>query len=557
LKKTTGLFAWFKETMQKAFSVDLPDTPLAILTALKAPERLLEWVERVEDTEFAVKLVDDEILPDVESRQKKIRRTSGQFYTPQRFARQILDCIKPRLQGQKLDPACGDGSFLLAVAEYEGLTDQKSNNLLNNLYGYDIDSQALLICLGRLVSKFPESGWPVLRNENFLTSRPAEKFSLVIGNPPYRVNLSDELKEFLHKNYQTSEGEKDLYTFFLEHSLEILTEKGRLIMLTSHTYLVNHQCRLIRELVFSKEVNDLFLLPTRFFPGAPGVLPVVLNLKGKTADKDFKVKIHTGYDSEKGWLRHYSADSASLVEGNGLRRAIVPDSLKKVFSDLSNEFPKLGELCRVGVGIQESVKRTDKISKFVSSERKSPNHKPVLKGRELAPFSINWEGKYIDYGPHLAYAGDEKVFSGRKLLYQNIRNEKLKIRLVAAFDDKGFFPKNSLSFILVNHPQLSELYLEAVLNSSLINAWFSGNYHSFHITVSQVRTIPLAVPETSLRRKIEKKVLALKKLAPDSEEFKQSHGDLNKLVCTAYSISEPLDALLDACDIFLEQAAAL
>jgi hypothetical protein len=287
------------------------------------------------------------------------------------------------------------------------------------------------------------------------------------------------------------------------------------------------------------------------------VLPVVLNLKGKTADKDFKVKIHTGYDSEKGWLRHYSADSASLVEGNGLRRAIVPDSLKKVFSDLSNEFPKLGELCRVGVGIQESVKRTDKISKFVSSERKSPNHKPVLKGRELAPFSINWEGKYIDYGPHLAYAGDEKVFSGRKLLYQNIRNEKLKIRLVAAFDDKGFFPKNSLSFILVNHPQLSELYLEAVLNSSLINAWFSGNYHSFHITVSQVRTIPLAVPETSLRRKIEKKVLALKKLAPDSEEFKQSHGDLNKLVCTAYSISEPLDALLDACDIFLEQAAAL
>lgn len=552
-----GLFSWFHSTMERAFADTLPLFPAEILRHLKAPEKLCLWAETIEDADFTVKFCGEEVLPDIESRGRKIKKTSGQFYTPETFAREILEKIQPDLTGDILDPSCGDGSFLLAAANALNASGGCDENLLTPLHGYDIDNQALLICLARLKSAFPMGGWPSLQHDDFLLSKIYKRFDLIIGNPPYKVNLSESLKEILRKTYSTSEGEKDLYTFFIERSIKLLTNDGCLIMLTSHTYLVNHHCKLIRQFVFSQKVEDLFLLPTRFFPGAPGVLPVVLNLRATRLLPGEKVRVHSGYSAGLGWEKQFMADSGSLLSESGLRQAIVPKSLKDVFAKMSEKFQQLGKLCRVGVGIQESVKRTDKISKFVSETKETPNHRKVLKGRELSPFKIEWTGKFINYGPHLAYAGDENLFSGKKLLYQNIRNEKLKFRLVAAYDDCGYFPKNSLSFILAQDKRLSAPYLEAILNSLLVNAWFSGHFHSFHITVSQVRTIPVPIPEERLRRKIERSVSRLKGFDKESEEWKNETAKLNLLVCECYLGSCNNQHLLSACDIFLEQAATL
>lgn len=553
---TLDLFAWFRQTLENVTGKTLPESPGGILRSLKAPAALLEWADEVENGVFSAKTgADGNYVPDLESRMRQTKRSSGQFYTPENFAGELLQLTQPDLSGLTLDPACGDGSFLLPAAEaMKNRNEAKCR--LDKLFGFDIDSQALLICLGRLLEKCWGKGWPVLRHADFLTSDISEKFGLVLGNPPYKVNLNEELKNFLLGNYQTAEGEKDLYTFFIEKSVKLLEEKGQLLLLTSHTWLVNHHCQLIRSYVFKHRVENLFLLPPRFFVSAPGVLPAVLHLRRRHVEEDDMVTLHSGYDSELGWNKTYRARQTTFVAGNGLRQAIVPESLKNVFATMKQNFPCLGDLCRVGVGIQESLKREGQISKFVTDKAESERHRPVLKGRELSPWQINWEGRFIDYGPHLAYAGDVEVFCGEKILYQNIRNEKLKIRLVAAHDRQGYFPKNSLSFIVCKDKRLSLPYLEALLNSTLLNAWFSGHYHSFHITVSQVKTLPLALPTKALRTRIEKLVAELK-AAGDEGAARTGSETLNLLICEAYFGSGKHQQLLRDCDFFLEQAAAL
>ncbi|MEW6709436.1 MAG: N-6 DNA methylase [Candidatus Riflebacteria bacterium] len=550
------MFQWFRQTLERKLEKGLPAKPVDILHKLQAPEFLLNWVERVEDGFFPVKQNGAEHLPDLESRIRNARRKTGQYYTPETFARKLIHETGQNLNENILDPACGDGSFLVAAAE-ELSIKQNDADWLSAIFGYDVDSQALLICLGRLLGRFAGNGWPHLRCEDFLRADDQTRFSLIIGNPPYKVNLNEELKNFLRSRYKTSEGEKDLYTFFIERSCEMLEPGGHLILLTSHTWLVNHQCRLIRKLVFSYRVMNIFLLPARFFVSAPGVLPAVLHLCNMLALNSDETVLHVDYNPQRGWNNHFWVNQQILETGQGLRNAIVPEKLKNIFDVMAQNSKPLGEICRVGVGIQESLKREGGVSRFVTDQCMSSRHRKVLKGRELSPFQINWEGKFIDYGPHLAYAGDERVFAGEKVLYQNIRNEKLKFRLVAAHDHIGFFPKNSISFITGKTGECSLAYLTGLLNSLLVNAWFSGHYHSFHITVSQVRAVPLPNFEPILQNKIAALAERMSLLKCESGEYKEVWQELNFLVCEAYLGPGQYKQLLEECDFFLEQAAAL
>lgn len=556
--KNVTLFKWFGNLISENHNITGCERPSEILEAMGAPEKLVRIFLAVADCDVEYKDSGMGLVPDLEQREKKKKRNTGQYYTPQRLAERLLEKVQPDASAEILDPACGDGSFLLAAAGYLSRKRNGNQKFLAQLHGFDIDLQALLVCLGRIIAAFPGCGWPDLNHDDFLLNQNEPRFDLVIGNPPYRVNLADDYKKQLGMRYLTSEGEKDLYTFFIEAGIQTLKPDGKLVMLTSHTYLVNHQCRRIRELVFShNRVESILMLPERFFIKAPGVMPVVTVLKKSPPVTRQELLLKTSYDDESGWKQSYSAPVADFIDGCGLRKAIVTPALKSVFAKMTESGNTIGDKCRVGVGIQESQKREGTVSKFVSDQADTDRHKPVLRGRELSPFKIEWEGKYIDYGPHLAFAGDEKVFSSPKVLYQNIRNERLRQRLVVAFDTRGFFPKNSLSFI-VPVAEFSGLALTGILNSTLVNAWFSGRFHSFHITVTQMRQVPL--PSNARKddlKEVERLASALQTLAPEKEEWKELFAALNQTVCCCYLGSGDHQGLLTECDKFLDQAAAL
>ncbi len=608
------LFAWFNEKIAGSFAVSPIGHPADTLRQLGAPDHLAEPFASLMDCEIILKQAGEGEVPDLEKREKKRKRSTGQFYTPESLAARLAALSRPLGNNALiLDPACGDGSFLMAMAtilsqsrfsqrhscaslrhsrvyapevtggnlnishnipaspfQFEGVdvvngrvarqaAGIDSGGFLANLHGYDIDQQALFICLTRLICAFPGCGWPVLEQRDFLMQPPEASFDLVIGNPPYRVNLSEDYKNRLGELYETGEGEKDLYTFFLEGGLRVLADSGQMIMLTSHTWLVNHQCRKIRQLLFEKNrVTALNLLPARFFPAAPGVLPVVTFVdKGKELMPPYQIPVRSGYSEDSGWLENYAAQSDSFLSGNGLRQSLVSSSLKAAFEKMQSSGVCLGKIAKIGVGIQESLKRTDRVSKFVSDSRQADHYRPVLKGRELAPFKINWEGLFIDFGPHLAYAGDEKVWGAPKLLYQNIRNEKLKTRIVVAYDIEAHYPKNSLSFIVSESPDYPETFLLGLLNSIPVNAWFSGRFHSFHITVTQVRQIPLPSFNKRLFAMVAACARELQKLSHDSPDYAEVFSRLNEAVCGCYGFVDDHAGLLCEFDNFLEQAAGL
>jgi len=485
-----SLYDWFSQWISDIYKIPLSGTPEEVLKKIGAPKRLFSWCEEIENNSYPLKDFGEWPLPDLQRRERGKKRRIGQYYTPENLVKKLYDVTGISLIGSTiLDPACGDGAFLIPAAMISAKSSTDAP--LENLWGFDLDSEALLVCLARLLKCAPRGGWPNLQKRDFLLTPTDPIFDLVLGNPPYRVNLDLKLREILQDKYETAEGEKDLYTFFLEGGIKALVPGGQLIMLTSHTFLVNQQCNKIRRFLFEKNSpHNLFILPHGFFKSALGVIPVVLHVENSLS-RGKPLVVHNQFDEQTGWKIKTTADPDFFLKPTGMRRALTDPKLTEVFQKMEADSLQLGEIAKIGVGIQESLTRGSKISRFVAESKKSSSHVRVVRGREIRPFRISWEGKFLHYGPHLTYAGDPKIFRKDKILYQNIRNESLPLRLVAALDTEGFFPKNSLSFITNPEPPYSLLFIVGLLNSPLINAWFQGNFYSFHITVSQVRKIPI------------------------------------------------------------------
>ena len=259
----------------------------------------------------------------------EVKKAGGVYYTPTYIVNYIVEHTVGKLlkgktpkQAEKLkilDPACGSGSFLIGVYQYlldwhydfyvaDGLekwakgrspalyqgdggdfhltTAERKRVLLNNIYGVDIDSQAVEVTklslllkvlegeneqtLTRQIRMFRERALPDLGNNikcgnslidsNFYKSQQMSLlgeeehyrinvfdwenefsevmkvggFDAVIGNPPYiRIQALKEWVplevEFYKQRYTTAnKGNYDIYVVFVERGLNLLNDRGQM-----------------------------------------------------------------------------------------------------------------------------------------------------------------------------------------------------------------------------------------------------------------------------------------------------------------------------------------
>lgn len=324
LKYNSGLFHFTEEKDISLMADNLTPT-------LKVDDGVLKKIIKglyYPDSPFEFSIISTEILGNIyeqflgkvirltEGHQAKVedkpevKKAGGVYYTPQYIVEYIVDnTIGELLKGKTpnkvselrfVDPACGSGSFLLGAyqklldwhIEYYSKLDQppkkafyvgndgvprltiqeKKRILLNNIYGVDIDSQAVEVTKLSLLLKVLEDenkdeleaqqkliqeralpylgdnircgnsviSTEILSQQNLTTEEIFEinpfdwesefpeifkngGFDAVIGNPPYiRIHLLDKKsKKFYKDNYISSTGIYDIYTLFIEKAIEI------------------------------------------------------------------------------------------------------------------------------------------------------------------------------------------------------------------------------------------------------------------------------------------------------------------------------------------------
>lgn len=254
------------------------------------------------------------------------RKKQGIYYTPPYIVNYIVRSTLGELLKDKkinvehvriLDPACGSGSFLIkafdVLNEYYKEHDEnytqtrldpqlgipfktKSKILQNNIFGVDLDRQAVEIAQLNLLLKIAEKGHrlPILEQnikvgnsliddeqvagskvfkweKEFKSIIEAGGFDVIIGNPPYvrPHNISKTDKEYLWKNLTTFKAKSDLYNCFMEKGIDLLKDGGLFSFIVPHTWTSLESFQEIRKYILDNcRVIKLVQSPKKVFQDA-------------------------------------------------------------------------------------------------------------------------------------------------------------------------------------------------------------------------------------------------------------------------------------------------
>ncbi len=410
----------------------------------------------------------------------EVKKAGGVYYTPTYIVEYIVkQTVGKLLDGATaetasklriLDPACGSGSFLLVAydhllkwylkyyladgpekhgkrlvkvgeREYRLTTAEKKRILIDNIYGVDIDTQAVEVTKLSLLLKVLEGetdaslksspkltgervlpdldknilcgnsliGPEIRGSERFKALADADQnaivpfdwksafkkvfqaggFDAVIGNPPYiRIQILKEwapVEVELYKEYKSAqEGNYDIYVVFLERGLQLLSKRGRLGYICPNKFFNAKYGRPIRSLIAGGKhlAHAVHFGDQQVFNGATTYTALVF-LDKVAAEQCHFVKVASLDSWRRGLeLNDGTVKAEEITEGDWNFTAGEGASLLKRLHALH---PKLGDVADLFVGLQTSADRIYVVD--LNSPIEEGITKPFLLTGDLSPYS--------------------------------------------------------------------------------------------------------------------------------------------------------------------------
>ena len=407
----------------------------------------------------------------------EVRKAGGVYYTPKYIVDYIVEnTVGKLLKGKKpkdveklkiVDPACGSGSFLIGAYQYlldwhlkyyiknptrktkdnplspDGnlTTAEKKRILLNNIYGVDIDAQAVEVTKLNLLLKalegetkasidkqltfFNERVLPNLGDNikcgnsligtDFYDEQPGlftdnikkinafdwDKafteifknggFDAVIGNPPYvRQEEIKNMKEYFIRRYsKVYEGTADLYIYFIFIGMYVLREKGFFGFIVSNKFTRSGYGKKLRDYIKNNYTILQYIdkFKEKVFKDA-SVDPCIIILNKIKAKASHQIKFN-------------SKESV-------LQKSLLIDSwtfASNELIDIKNKIEKNGKRIKEWDGVEIYFGIKSGLSKaFIINEEKKNElsdkfnkdiYKPLLRGRDVKKYYINWDNLYL------------------------------------------------------------------------------------------------------------------------------------------------------------------
>ena len=236
---------------------------------------------------------------------------NGQFRTPRHIITLMVDMTAPTPKDVICDPACGTAGFLIAASEYLRThhsdaiyKTEASRRKFNSgtFHGYDFDSTMLRIGSMNMLLHGVEN--PDIRYRDSLAQSDqddAERFSLVLANPPFAGSLDYEATA---KDLQQIVKTKKTELLFLALFLRLLQIGGRAAVIVPDGVLFgsSNAHKALRTILVEKQKLDAVIsMPSGVFKPYAGVSTAIL----------FFTKTNSG-GTDHVWFYDMLADGYSL-----------------------------------------------------------------------------------------------------------------------------------------------------------------------------------------------------------------------------------------------------
>lgn len=469
----------------------------------------------------------------------EVKKAGGVYYTPSYIVSYIVDhSLGTIIEGKApkdvskihvLDPACGSGSFLLGAYErlldwhrdyyldraskhrgrelYEARggewrlsTAEKKRILLNNIFGVDVDPQAVEVTKLSLLLRvlegeseetiaaqlklFHERALPDLGKNikcgnsliasDFFEDRQIDMlgeddryrinafdwdtafpdilrgqrkgFDVVIGNPPYVLLQTldqPDVFRYLRLHYKAATYKVDTYQVFLERGIRLTAPGGRLGYITPTSYLRNKHAQSLREFILkSADVNILRAFYYPVFKASVDTSIIVLTREPRPSDTN-QVQVVRSYQPAA--LGSETVQPQSTWMKHPEHQFSLGESSKTL--ELAAQFEehavRLGSFATAYFGIQ-----THDRARYVSDRRETNHHKPVIDGANISRYVLRRPSEFVDFRPPAIKSG------GQSTVYEQ---DRIVVRQVgevpiATLAPRGVYSLNTIYNIFFTKP---------------------------------------------------------------------------------------------------------
>ena len=548
----------------------------------------------------------------------EVRKAGGVFYTPEYIVDYIVRNTVGKLIENKtpaeiskikiLDPSCGSGSFLLGAYQYlldyhlkfyhnqlrirnselginnnsqfqipnlpltpEGnlSSHEKKRILLNNIFGVDVDSQAVEVTKLSLLLKALEGETVASINTSlqilhervlpsldkniqsgnslispdfyskglFLTPKEERKinvfdwkngfpqafqqggFDCIIGNPPYvtlQLGKKQEsqkdyfLNYYKSKFYNSFEYKVNLFGLFMEQSLGLLIDKGIFSYIVPNSFFNANTFKKIRKYFLNNGNFDvLFDLRYKVFEQAEiGGNAIFIFVKN---DKNNNTQLLTADNLET----FFNPSKQEIEKSKFLNHATNNLNLENKNIQLSEKISKVGILeLHNFVKIYQGIITGDNKKFLTENPTKSDKWQKILRGRDINKYSTNFSNVYVYFEP-------KELWSNANIdmfkCSEKIISRQTSDKLIATYDTEGYFSLDSTHVIHLKDKKYNLKYILALFNSKLINYIYQNNVKELGKVFAQVKVVNL-------------KVLPIKTIDFTNQTEKQQHDNLVILV---------------------------
>jgi len=374
-------------------------------------------------------------------------------------------------------------------------------------------------------------------------------FDVVIGNPPYGVNLSHNEKEYLKNRFTSTSGEIEIYTFFIELAmLNLLNKNGYFSYITTNTIYYLDKFSLIRKKVFlGNKIISLIELEKQVFADAPDIVPAIYVLQKNNIMPNM-IKLYKSKETK----RVYDLTDFEGFNINQIEQTKFETKKNYVFGLSTNEAK---ENLLTKISLLDPVKKAYKVvygiktgnnEKFLSKEISEFLNwkKCASSAKNIKKYIINWQGDYLNVCDDLAGLNNIN-YEQPKILIQYIRKLSMPVRLVCALDTNGeYYPLNNFSFVIAEEGNSLKVLL-ALLNSNLMNWYFSNCFVDYNIKPKYIEQLPLpkVINSVELETAIDKIILIKSKnLETDTIKIEK---EIDLLVYKLYDLTEDEISLIE------------
>ena len=472
---------------------------------------------------------------DIQEAEYEKERKGRQKATLKKLTQKLEDYRKWLLQVTICDPACGSGAFLnqaleFLIAEHSYidelqaklfgdamiLSEVENAILENNIYGVDINDESVDIaklslwlrtaqkgrkltslnnnikCGNSLIDNIDIAGDKAFNwQKEFPEVFAKGGFDIIIGNPPYagRTSFISAIeKKFIREHYKTSEGRFELYQLFIERSIDISNNKnGYVSLITPQTWLsIIQSTKLRKEVLKNKELFEIIFLGKDIFPDASVDTVIFIISKGKPNN-------YIKYLNNSNLINNDDLQNTKIQYSEiNTSDFIIPSTSNNDFSSIEKKIhngsvnlEKIGEW-------SDGVIVAGKAKEFAFSyEKTEESFFPMLIGRDIERYTINWSGKFCcrdknlieQHNPSAYRLREERMFKRRKILIRKTGNS-----IVSTIDDSEYYYEQSLfSFGINDQINFKLEFIQSILNSNLANFLLKMNSFSMKDTFPQIR----------------------------------------------------------------------